>query len=180
MNAEHMNIRNPLFAIVLVMLLVATSACRHVEETRNPVSNTLVGMGATAPVEVENTSEELSRVQFDDIPVPPGFHFRNHRNESYSFVDGDLRLGRFVYWGQTFDAPKRRQFLELMAKDPYNWNPSSTSLGSEDGPWIFEKNGERCVINSKKFFHDPRQGVVLTLSVGKHLNYDDEHARERR
>ena len=164
--------------LALITLLV--SGCRHVEETRNPVSTTLADMGATAPVEVRNTSEELSRIQFDDIPVPPGFHFRNHRNESFSFVDGDMRLGRFVYWGREFTPPARQHFLELMTRDPYNWTPRSSSGDDQGGPWILEKNGERCVISSRKFFHDPKEGVILTVSVGKHLNYDDKNPGKRR
>ncbi len=174
MNKSSFMPHNLQCGIMLAAMFLIFVGCRHVEETRNPVSNTLVSMGATAPVETRNTSQELSRVQFDDIPVPPGFFFRNHRNESYSFVDGDLRLGRFVYWGSKFDAPSRREYLELLAKDPYNWSPLSSSTESENGPWIFEKNGERCVVSSRRFFHSARDGLVVTISVGKHLKYDDQ------
>ncbi len=174
MMSPQFHFRKLFTGTVLGVICIFSQGCRSVEETRNPLSDTLVGMGATAPVEVKNTSEELSRIQFDDIPVPPGFFFRNHRNESYSFVDGDLRLGRFVYWGRSFAAPSRRQYLELLAKDPYNWTPVSGFSENETGPWIFEKNGERCVVTSRRFFHDARNGNVITVSVGKHVKYDDK------
>lgn len=164
--------------LTLAVAVLAVCSCRSVEETHNPVSDSLVKIGATAPAETENTSQELSRIQFDDIPVPPGFFFRNHRNESYSFVDGDLRQGRFVYWGREFASLTRREYLELLVKDPYNWSPVSDFEKEEAGPWIFEKNGERCVVSTRRFFHDARNGHVVTIAVGKHLKYDDQNSRD--
>ncbi|MFT7616394.1 MAG: hypothetical protein ACI97A_000015 [Planctomycetota bacterium] len=178
MTNDQQTAPNLLSCIGLAAALLCVCSCRSVEETHNPVSHVLVKIGATAPAEVENTSQELSRIQFDDIPVPPGFFFRNHRNESYSFVDGDLRQGRFVYWGRSFASDTRREYLELLAKDPYNWSPVSVFENDEAGPWIFEKNGERCVVESRRFFHDARNGDVVTIAVGKHLKYDDENPRD--
>ena len=155
------------FALTAALLLA--SACRNVEESRNPVSSGLSEIGMTNSPEEDDTSGELSRVQFDDIPCPPGFSFRNHRNESYSFADGGFRKGRFVYWTTEPAKTARARYLEFMAKDPYNWSLVSAPGGEEDeGPWVFEKNGERCEVTTGRLDKTPEGETLVTVTVGKH------------
>ena len=160
--------RKALSLFVFMAAMTLLGACRQVEENRNLLSDSLVEIGATAPVTQRNTSVELSRIQFDDIPVPPGFFFRNHRNESYSFVNGPWRCGRFVYWCKRSEEEVGAQYLELMPKDPYNWSLISAPEQPTSGPWIFEKNGERCVIETQRERRTPAGSVAVTLTVRKY------------
>ena len=162
------SIRHPLPRLAIVTLAIVSSywaaACRSVEETRNPVSGTLTGIGATSDPEKASTASELSRVQFDDVPAPEGFFLRNHRNESYSFTDGKSRVGRFVYWGKGRERDVIEHYLEMMPKDPYKWALVS-SASDPDEPMIFEKPGQRCEIRLSHESHRGDGGLLITISV---------------
>ncbi|MCB9833525.1 MAG: hypothetical protein H6807_13730 [Planctomycetes bacterium] len=155
-------------ALLVVGLFGLATACRNVEESHNPLSDSLANIGATAPADQNDSSGELSRVQFDDIPCPPGFSFRNHRNESFSFADGGVRLGRFVYWTRKPADEARTLYLEFMGKDPYNWALVSSPDGSRNGPWVFEKNGERCEVTTGRLDKTPEGETLVTVTVGRH------------
>lgn len=155
----------------VVALGLATSVstgCRNVEESHNPVSDGLSELGMTTSPDEPGTSGELSRLQFDDIPCPPGFSFRNHRNESYSFADGGVRLGRFVYWTKKPADEARTLYLEFMEKDPYNWTLVSRPDSGSNGPWIFEKNDERCEVATGRLEKTPGGETLVTVTVGRH------------
>ncbi len=154
--------------LLAALVLSAAGACRNVEESHNPVSDGLSDIGMTVPADRNDTSGELSRVQFDDIPCPPGFSFRNHRNESFSFADGGVRLGRFVYWSKMSAQDARSRYLEFMAKDPYNWALVSSPDGDRNGPWVFEKNGERCEVTTGRLDKTPGGETLVTVTVGRH------------
>ena len=151
-------------ALPLLVLACLLGSCRSVEETENPVSRSLTDMGATSDPANRNTSTELSRVQFDDIPVPRGFFFRNQRNESFSYTDGEVRVGRFVYWGVAREDEVIAHYLENMAKDPYNWSLKDRP-GSADEPLIFEKPGQKCEIHLRRERHQSDGGLLITISV---------------
>ena len=149
--------------LVLLSALGMLAACRNIEETKNPVSDSLVGIGATAPPELTSTSEELRRVQFDDVPVPDGLFFRNHRNESFSYTWPGGRIGRFVYWGNVNRDRVIAQFLEMMPKDPYKWALSSGP--SQGGAMTFEKPGQKCEIRFTRARPSSQKGLLVTISV---------------
>ena len=158
--------RKSALAIGAMFALGLIAGCRHVEETENPISQSLTEIGATVPPENRSSSDELSRVQFDDIPVPPGFFFRNHRNESYSYVVGEARVGRFVYWGKSSEREVLAHYLEKMAKDPYNWSLETGNLEANRGPLMFEKPGQRCEIHLRRPpQHASGGGLLITISV---------------
>ncbi len=159
--------------VAAVLSLLVVSGCREIEETENPLSRPLTDLGATSDPSLSNTSLVLSRVQFDDIPVPPGFFFRNQRNESFGYEDGDARVGRFVYWGRKPREEVVALYLEKMPKDPYNWSLASGGDGA-DTPLIFKKPGQTCEIRLLKERHRPRGGLLLTISVEGSRLHDHE------
>lgn len=159
--------------VIALFSLLAAPACREIEETENPVSRPLTDLGATSDPALTNTSLVLSRVQFDDIPVPPGFFFRNQRNESFAYEDGEARVGRFVYWGRKPREEVVALYLEKMPKDPYNWSLASGGDGAEK-PLIFKKPGQTCKIRLLKERHRPQGGLLLTISVEGSRPHDHE------
>ncbi|MCA9321636.1 MAG: hypothetical protein KDB53_12925 [Planctomycetes bacterium] len=148
----------------LFVLVILVAACREVEETDNPMSRSLSDLGATSDPSFRSTSIELSRIQFDDIPVPAGFFFRNQRNESFAYRDGNQRIGRFVYWGRGDEKDLIDEYLEKMPKDPYNWTLKSAP-SDRNAPLIFEKPGQRCEIHLGRERHRPNGGLLITISV---------------
>lgn len=148
--------------VIGILALVLVTGCRQIEETQNPVSETLVDIGATSPPSERNTSTELQRIQFDDIPVPPGFFLRNHRNESYSFRQGDTRIGRFVYWGRGHRQELQAFFRENMSKSPYLWgNKDITNQESLE----FEKSDDHCRVLVEPDRLDTQNGMLITITV---------------
>lgn len=151
-------------AIVFVgMALLA--ACVNVEETKNPVSDSLAGIGASVPADKRSRSVELSRHQFDDIPVPEGFFLRNHRNESFSYAFNGRRIGRFVYWGFGKRGELLQHFQSMMPKKPYDWTRAGAGVKAVSDRLVFEKPGERCVITLEPVPNNLRDEFLITISV---------------
>ena len=157
---------------ILFVSLVFVTGCRQIEETDNPISGGLTEMGATSSPDRPSTSTELSRVQFDDVPVIDGFFLRNHRNETFSYRYGKgLRVGRFVYWGKADEETVIQRYLELMPKDPYNWSLSTpySGGGTDSGspqdwqPLQFAKPGSRCEIGVSR--EPNKEGLLVTIWV---------------
>lgn len=154
-----------LFSLAIFGLLVALSACRQMEETQNPVSQTMEELGTTSSYDLSSDSEELARIQFDDIPSLRELHFRNHRNESYSYSLGDFRRGRFVYWGQVEHPDILKRYLEIMPKDPYNWRLVGEPASEIWNSLHFVKTGSKCEISFSRTRPDPKTGLVITITV---------------
>lgn len=151
--------------LLLLAVMMAAVGCRQVEETENPISSGLSEMGATTAPDRRSTSVELSRMQFDDVPVLDGFFLRNHRNETFSYSYGSRRVGRFVYWGREGrEEEVIQRYLELMPKDPYNWSLSSPRQGAE---WRLEftKPGSRCEISLSRERLAAKEGLLVTIWV---------------
>ncbi|MEE9394220.1 MAG: hypothetical protein V3W41_17105 [Planctomycetota bacterium] len=160
-----MTSRYELKILPLLLVLVWTTACVNVEETNNPISDSLTGVGATTPPEARSRSEELSRIQFDDIPVPEGFFLRNHRNESFSYRFGDRRIGRFVYWGYGKRAELLRHFEAMMPKGPFGWKRGESSVQAASDRMTFVKTGQRCTVTLTPDAQDGKDEFLITIFV---------------
>ncbi len=159
-------IRNTTRIALFAATVVLGAGCRQVEESENPVSDALSGVGATVDPDRGSTSVELSRVQFDDIPELDGFFFRNQRNESFSYrLGGGRRVGRFVYWGKSSERDVISRYLELMRKDPYNWSLETPSPHESGGRLIFVKPGSRCEISLSRERPASKDGLLVTIWV---------------
>ena len=152
-------------AAALVIALMWATACVNVEETNNPVSDSLTGLGATVPAEARSRSAELSRIQFDDIPVPEGFFLRNHRNESFSYRFGEQRIGRFVYWGYGKSAELQRHFETMMPKQPFDWKRGESSVRSGSRQMAFVKTGQRCTVTLTPDDQNGKDEFLITIFV---------------
>lgn len=150
---------------ILIAVTAAGAGCVQVEESRNPVSSSLAEIGATAAPELGSSSAELSRLQFDDIPVPEGFFLRNHRNETFSYVFSGNRVGRFVYWGLGDPKTVRRHFQQNMGKEPYGWTLAESTSGSAEDRLTFEKPGHICTVSWAPTTPPKRGELLLTITV---------------
>ena len=154
-----------LFAGFIVTSTAFLSGCRQVEETENPFSDTMTALGASS-ANRSSRSGELSRIQFDDIPVPQGFFLRNHRNESYSFKDDAIRIGRFVYWGRAEVNDVREYYVEEMPKKAYGWRLVEDPGGSDRlTTMTFTKPGHRCEITMEPEHQRPGAGLLVKVWV---------------
>ncbi|MEZ6196360.1 MAG: hypothetical protein R3F20_11640 [Planctomycetota bacterium] len=151
-------------AVLLATGLIAP-ACVQVEETRNPVSESFSEIGVTASPELKGRSAELSRLQFDDIPVPDGFFLRNHRNETYSFSLGGQRVGRFVYWGFGKEDEILRHFEQQMPRNPYGWSHGERPASESGRRLRYEKAGQRCEIEIEPVDRARNDEFLITVFV---------------
>jgi hypothetical protein len=141
---------------IVLAAVVALGSCRTAEPTDGSPSE-MGGRSTGRP----GRSEELARLQFDDIPVPDGFALRNRSNESYVFEAGQTRVGRLVYVGKSSQADVRAMYVERMPLEPYGWRFTSGSVDADDQALHFEKRGHRCVIG----FHNDHGQLVVTVTV---------------
>lgn len=133
-------------AITIVLaVLVSLGGCRQIEESDNPISNTLTAVGVTPPHTQKGSSKQLDKIQFDDIPVPRGLRLPTLRNESFSYTSEGFRVGRMVYKGVVNATDVREHYLTTMPLEPYGW---SRAANKDDSPnsLFFSKGGERCEI----------------------------------
>lgn len=150
------------WAWVLIFAAVGlVTSCAQVEEDENAVTESLAEIGVTASPELKGRSSELSRIQFDDIPVPDGFFLRNHRNETFSFSAGGQRVGRFVYWGIGDEAELLRHFETHMVRAPYGWSRATRPVSDGGRRLAFEKPGHRCNIRIERDDERPGENEFL-------------------
>jgi hypothetical protein len=155
-----MNTRR-LFGLALLICATGFASCAQVEEDENGLTESLAEIGVTASPKLKGRSGELSRIQFDDIPVPDGFFLRNHRNETFSFSAGDQRVGRFVYWGIGEEAELLRYFETQMVRAPYGWSRASRPASDGGRRLHFEKPGHRCDVEIERVDTPPGRSEFL-------------------
>lgn len=95
------------------MLVLAASGCRQVE---NP------GKVFPQSPSVEDTrSKEISRNPPEDIPVPRDMQYITRANQSFSYLQGGVRVGRFHFWGNVTTEDVAIFYRERMPQRPYGW-----------------------------------------------------------
>jgi hypothetical protein len=125
-------------AASLFVLLGVFGNCTSPREPSDPRDE-------SPPLE-DGTSRELSRTQFDDIPVPRGFRLRSTKNESFSFRHGAIRVGRFAYHGRGNVEDVTGFYQSQMGLLPFGWKETGTSRTPEGSRLEFAKGAEACRI----------------------------------
>ncbi len=109
----------------------------------------------------DGISRELSRTQFEDVPVPRGFKIRTARNESFSFRHGNVREGRLVYGGAGFLDDVEAFYRSQMTLAPFGWTEGTTSRDPGRIVMSWRKDAEICEIT----LVEARPNVIITVDV---------------
>lgn len=105
----------------------------------------------TRPTEDAARSMELTRSQFDDIPVPRDFTYVNKGNQSFSYSQGGVRVGKFRYWGQDPVDDVVSFYKRTMSLMAYDWQFVSESEEQLGLPILqFAKGRQSCTIRVAK------------------------------
>jgi hypothetical protein len=99
--------------LVALVLLVAASGCRQVE---NPGK-----VFPQSPTVEDTRSKEIQIDQLPDIPVPRDMTYITRGNQSFSYAQGGVRVGRFHYWGNVPIDEVVAFYRERMPQKPYGW-----------------------------------------------------------
>jgi len=134
-----------LVTTLVMASMLMLGACRQIEESDNPVSNTLTAVGATPPPSQKGSSVRLDRIQFDDIPAMRGLRLSTLRNESFSYESNGVRVGRFVYRGEVDFGRVRNHYLTTMPLEPYGWQQAPSRKDRPDS-LFFTKGREICEV----------------------------------
>ena len=147
-----MSDRRALGHAVLLMLFASAVSCRHEDHSLTPQPSQSGNI---------NRSTELSRLQFDDVPVPEDFILRNRANESFVFEDGETRVGRLVYIGRGSERDVRAHYIEKLPLEQYGWKFVSGSPEPGQGPLVFAKKVHGCTVD----FGMESGRLVVSVSV---------------
>ena len=129
-----MRMPRPLLALTATLLV----SCTQIENPRTLVP-TEPGVEATQ-------SRALQRAQFEDIPVPPGFEYVTRGNRSYSYSQGGVRVGEFVYWGRSSVEDAAAFYRRTMGRRAYEWELVSEGPIEEGAKLDFRKGRQSCEV----------------------------------
>jgi hypothetical protein len=134
----------------ITLFLLACAGCRQLE---NP------GKVWPASPSVDATrSAEISRNTPTDIPVPRDMLYVTRANQSFSYLQGGVRVGRFHYWGNVPADEVVVFYRERMAQRPYGWTLVSESSQGPATKMSFQKDADRVDVSVS-----PEDGATVAV-----------------
>jgi hypothetical protein len=98
----------------LALVLLATGAgCRQIE---NPGK-----VYPQSPTVEDTRSKAITRNLPEDIPVPRDMTYITRANQSFSYLEGGVRVGRFHLWGNVARDDVTTFYRDRMPQRPYGW-----------------------------------------------------------
>ncbi len=146
----------PVRRISMLLGLACTTlgGCTQIENPRVMVP-TEPGVNATK-------SMELHRAQFEDIPVPPGFEYVTRGNRSFSYADGGVRVGRFLYWGRASIDEVSEFYRRTLPLRAYGWELLDETPTSGGNELNWKKGSQNCNVALTRESNATYIGVTIT------------------
>lgn len=135
-----------------LLLLLALTSCRQLENPGKTFPNS-PGVDATR-------SHEVTRHPPQDIPVPRDMIYETRLNQSFSYFQGGVRVGRFRYWGNVPQQEVVVFYRERMADHPYGWTLVNERTSGNATTLSFRKDSDNCDVRIEP---DASQATVATL-----------------
>jgi hypothetical protein len=125
--------------LVALLFLLALSSCRQVE---NPGK-----VFPQSPTVDETRSDEISRNPPPDLPVPRDMLYETRLNQSFSYLQGGVRVGRFRYWGNVPHEEVVGFYRERMPQRPYGWTLVNEESRGSATRLFFRKDDDRVEVS---------------------------------
>jgi hypothetical protein len=138
---------------IAALALLAGAACSQIENPRTMLP-TEPGVDATR-------SKELHRAQYEDLPVPPGFEYVTRGNRSFSYLDGGVKVGRFLYWGRTSVEETAAFYRRTLPLRAYGWDFLSEESLPKRHELRFRKADQECTVTLTRDVDATYAGVTI-------------------
>lgn len=143
----------------LFVTLLATAAmlcgCRQVENPGKVFPN--------SPSVEDTRSREVTRNPPPDLPVPRDMLYVTRANQSFSYLQGGVRVGRFHYWGNVGLDEVVAFYRERMPQRPYGWTLVNEQSNGTSTRLSFRKDADRLDVSVSP--EDSATLAVLALNI---------------
>jgi hypothetical protein len=140
---------------IVLAIVLACAGCRQVE---NP------GKVWPASPTVEDTrSHEISRNPPEDIPVPRDMLYVTRANQSFSYLQGGVRVGRFHYWGNVPTEEVVVFYRDRMPQRPFGWTLVGEQSQGATTKLSFRKDADRLEVSVGP--EDAATVAVISLNI---------------
>ena len=91
-------------------------------------------------------SQQLTRLQVSDVPVPPEMRLKKRGNRSFSFAGGGVRVAHLVYRGPLSIEDIISFYEDTMPLAAFGWVSAGEERNNNEVILRFTKNADNCEI----------------------------------